>query len=68
MRVRLRTILAGPSGTHRPGAIVDLPDDAARYLVESGKAAAVDAVERATAEPSVERAVVRRKPRGRKRA
>lgn len=33
MRVVLKTIYAGPGGSHQPGATVDLPESEARALV-----------------------------------
>ncbi len=58
MRVRLKTIMAGPGGTFKAGSIIALPSDQARELIEGGFAEAVPGkgllpadVETATAEP-----------------
>ncbi len=69
MRIRLRTTLAGPSGTFRPGQVVDLPNGAA--LVAAGyadamePAAAAPRIESATVPAAAERAVSPRGKRGR---
>lgn len=38
MRVRLKTLYAGPSGIIQPGALVTLPEEEAGRLVSSGYA------------------------------
>lgn len=42
MKVKLKTIMAGPEGTAQPGQVVDVPEGEARYLVETNQAEAVD--------------------------
>lgn len=42
MRVRLKTIMAGPAGTASPGAIVDLDRAEAYALIEGGFAEQLD--------------------------
>ena len=44
MKVKLKTIMAGPNGCHSAGSIVDVPEGEARYLVETNQAEAVDAI------------------------
>ena len=77
MRVRMRTRLAGPSGTAEPGRVIDLPDALAKALVAGGSAELVEPsasaqagerqedVETAEAPASAEWAVTRRKRRAR---
>lgn len=43
MRVRLKTLLAGPGGVVQPGTVIDLPQADAVALLASGSAVAVDA-------------------------
>lgn len=38
MKVRLFTRMAGPHGSHEPGAIVDLPADQAKELIRTNQA------------------------------
>jgi len=66
LRIRLRTLLAGPQGIIAPGSEVDWPDAEARELIRAGYAEAVGLpesipplLETATAEPP-EAAVTRR--------
>ena len=42
MKIKMRTILAGPMGNMQPGQVVDVPDDTARTLIDGGFAEAVD--------------------------
>ncbi|MFM2345357.1 MAG: hypothetical protein RL654_110 [Pseudomonadota bacterium] len=42
MKIRLKTIMAGPGGSAGPGDVVDVPDDEAAALIEGGYASAVD--------------------------
>lgn len=42
MKIRLKTIMAGPGGAAGPGDVVDVPDDEASALIEGGYATAVD--------------------------
>ena len=42
MKIRLKTIMAGPGGSAGPGDVVDVPDDEASALIEGGYATAVD--------------------------
>ena len=77
MRVRMRTRLAGPSGTAEPGRVIDLPDALAKALVAGGSAELVEPpardwagerqedVETAEVPASAERAVTRRARRTR---
>lgn len=55
MRVRLKTLLAGPGGVAQPGTVIDLPQADAVTLLASGSAMAVDA-------PKVEQPVETRAP------
>lgn len=58
-QVRMKTMMAGPSGVVQPGEVIEVGDDAARALVDGGFAIWVDApVETATVAPS-EQAVTR---------
>ncbi len=41
MRIKLRTIYAGPLGTFQPGAVVDFPEAQAEALVAGGYATPV---------------------------
>lgn len=66
MKIRLRTLLAGPAGCIAPGAEVDWPDAEAQALIQSGYAEVIASspvtpslLETATAEPP-ETAVTRR--------
>jgi hypothetical protein len=43
MRIKLRTIMAGPAGVGQAGAVVEMPDAQARAMVAAGYADAVDA-------------------------
>lgn len=57
MRVRLRTIMAGPAGTGQPGQVVDLPDGQAEELLRSHQAVpAEQPTERAVAPAEIETA------------
>jgi hypothetical protein len=63
MRVKLRTIMAGPSGTFQPGQIADLHDDQAHALVAGGYADLVDDPVKATiGPPPVEAAMLEEAP------
>ena len=42
MRVKMKTIYAGASGTCQPDHIIDLPEAEAKGLVDGGYAVAVD--------------------------
>jgi hypothetical protein len=68
MKIRLKTLMAGPGGVVRPGEVVDLPGDQARELIAGGFAELAEKpkpepppIKTATAE-APERAVTR--PRG----
>ena len=43
MRVKMKTIYAGPSGSAPPGKVIDLPDAEANALVAGGYATPVEA-------------------------
>jgi len=63
MKIRLKTIMAGPQGTAGPGDVIDLPEAAALVLLKSGQASLAPRervrppAERATAEPAAEETV-----------
>lgn len=38
MKIKMRTILAGPGGVAQPGQIIDRPEEEAKQLVERGYA------------------------------
>lgn len=66
MKIKLRTLLAGPRGCVHPGTVIDWPEVEAQALIQGGYAEAVEPamvgaapVETATAEPP-EAAVTRR--------
>lgn len=42
MRIKLRTTVAGPSGSGGAGQTVDFPDDFARSLVDGGYAEVIE--------------------------
>jgi hypothetical protein len=42
MRVRMRTTYAGPGGTARAGATIDVDDEEAAMLIDRGYAEAID--------------------------
>lgn len=42
MRVKLKTLMAGPEGSAHPGQILDLPADRAQALVAGGYADAME--------------------------
>lgn len=42
MKVRLKTLMAGPAGTHHAGSVVDLPAGQAGELVRAGYAIAME--------------------------
>jgi hypothetical protein len=67
MKIKLMTLMAGPSGVFLPGTIVDLPDLEARQLILGRYAVPVDpepTPEAAVLEGPQEKAV---KPRPRRR-
>ena len=62
MKVRMRTLAAGPGGVLRPGQVVDLPEKQARALIQGGYAeevipSDVERGERAGARPAPTEAV-----------
>lgn len=63
MRVRMKTIMAGPAGTAGPGDILDLPDAVAYDLIERRFA---DQVEEAVTGPA-ETATAPAQRRGKRR-
>ena len=65
MKVRMRTLMAGPQGVFPPGSIVELDADDAEVLVSAGYAERLErAVETAAIEPGIR--AVRPAPRPRK--
>lgn len=69
MRVRLKTLMAGPAGSFQPGTIVDLPSDQADELVRSSQAERVETaqllpVEAAVASASGQATAAARETRG----
>lgn len=42
MKVKLKTVMAGPNGTYQPGAVADLPEKDAYALCEGGFAEQVE--------------------------
>lgn len=53
MRVRMKTILAGPQGTAQAGAIIDVSQTTGETLIAAGYAALVDAAPPAVEPPPV---------------
>lgn len=56
MKVKCKSIYAGPHGSGNPGQIIELPEKAAQELIDSGNGTAVDGpikaiIETATIEP-----------------
>jgi hypothetical protein len=52
MKVKLKTLMAGPEGVFRPGSVIDLQTDDADSLVAAGYAAPIEhPVETAAFEP-----------------
>ncbi|MCH7573607.1 MAG: hypothetical protein IIA59_00620 [Candidatus Marinimicrobia bacterium] len=47
MKVKLRTIFAGPTGTGQPGDVIRVPEGLGRALIESGQAEALATVKKA---------------------
>jgi hypothetical protein len=43
MKVRMKTLMAGPEGTFAAGQVADLPEAQAQALIEGGYAVAVEA-------------------------
>ncbi len=65
MKVKLKTLMAGPEGVFQPGSVIDLAMDEADSLVAAGYAELVDRpVETAAFEPGNQ--AVRPMPRPRK--
>jgi hypothetical protein len=65
MRVRLKTMMAGPEGVFQPGSVIDLEVDEAEALVSAGYAELLERpVETAAFEPG--NRAVRPMPRPRK--
>lgn len=66
MRVKLKTMMAGPAGCHDAGSVVTVSDDAGAAMVRDGFAVRVDPVLVVDDEPEVaqmaapEQAVTRR--------
>lgn len=44
MKIRMKTLMAGPGGVAFPGQIVDVPPETGRLLIEGGYAEAVERV------------------------
>lgn len=61
MKVKLKTILAGPHGSGQPGDILDLPNGA--DLVSAGYAEAVEAVKKPEVAVKPEQEEVKPKPK-----
>ena len=52
MRVRLKTVMAGPDGVFHAGSVIDPPTDVAEALIAAGYAERLErSVETATVEP-----------------
>lgn len=66
MKIRMKTLAAGPAGVYRPGQEVDLPADEARALIEGGYAEAVGKVRETAAVEPPEEAVMPKKTRKRR--
>ena len=60
MKVTLKTIMCGPNVNKKPGEVVDLPDDQAQRLVNTGQAEAVEEAVAAPAEEAKARSEERR--------
>jgi hypothetical protein len=58
MKIKMRTLLAGPFGNANPGDVIDLPDANGAALVAGGYADAVVEAVNVSAPAPVERAVV----------
>ena len=67
MRIRMRTLYAGPSGVIFPQQVVDFPATEAMVLVAGGYADAVDApgIPEAAVPPEYEQAIMPTAKRGR---
>lgn len=71
MRVRLKTLMAGPAGVHSAGQVLDLPTAQAYALCEGGYAEQVDApapapaatIETASVAPQQAATLATKKPR-----
>jgi hypothetical protein len=44
MKIRLKTLMAGPDGVATPGSVIEASDDEARMLIDGGFAEAVQRV------------------------
>lgn len=55
MRVRMKTLAAGPDGVHYAGMVYDLPEFQAREYVEGGFAEAIDPLPPAKNKPNKEK-------------
>jgi hypothetical protein len=74
MRVKMKTTMCGPDGSHAIGSIVDFPAEKARELIKGGFACAVDPPAKAppetaalaTEEAAVHPRTTTRKTRGRR--
>ncbi len=65
MRIRLKTLMAGPEGVFQPGSVIDIDPDEAGPLVSAGCAELIERpVETAAFEPA--NRAVRPMPRPRK--
>jgi hypothetical protein len=58
MRVRLKTLYAGPAGIYQPGAVVPFQDSEAEALVSAGYASREDPI----VQPRIEAAVIATAP------
>jgi hypothetical protein len=65
MKVKMRTLAAGPDGLYQPGQEIDLPAKQARALIEGGYAEAVEQIREVAAVEPPEKAVTPKKTRKR---
>ena len=64
MKVRLKTLMAGPEGVFQPGSVVDLESDHAEALISGGYAERMERpVETASIEPGEREARPASRPR-----
>jgi len=67
MKVKMKTLAAGPDGVYPPGIEVDLPHKQAMALIEGGYAEAVGQVRETAAVEPPEQAVMPKKTTRRKK-
>ncbi len=52
MKIRLKTLMAGPDGVFQPGSVIDRPNEEAEALISAGYAECLEPrIETATTEP-----------------